>query len=328
MHRLALLIGPLVALAALRAGAADAPVRIELLGNVGVVRPDVSLGDIASMRTSDLQVIKRLVALPLGPAPRAGERTQLSRADLARWIQQRTGLDARQIQWEGAAVTELHRASAEIAGMQLTAVASESLRAWLDGNSTRAEVIPATVQRDIVVPFGQSMLKARPVAAGTQLTSRMVVWVDVWVEDRFVRTVPVGFGVTAWGPAYVASDDMPIGARLQPLAMKVREMELTNHVGAVLAPTGAAAASGEPMQLRRPVAAGKALTRLDIESQPAVTRGEWVALRVRSGSIELESRVEALQNGKVGQTVSVKPSRAGGAILARIVAPGQVEVTQ
>lgn len=318
----------LVAFASAQAVAAPAePVRIVLPANVGVARPDVSLGDIALMSTPDLQTLKRLMALPLGPAPRAGEKAQLGRAELTRWIQLRTGLDARHIVWEGASVTELHRASAEIPGARLVAVANEALRAWLAGHTSRADVAVTTVPRDVAVPFGQSSLTARPIPQDAQPARRMAVWVDIWVEDRFIRTVPVGFEVAAYGPAYVADGDMPLGARFDDSALKVREVELTGRALPLLAPPSVATAA-EPTQLRRPVSAGAALTRQDAEQQAAVTRGDWVALRVRSGAIDMESRVEALQSGRVGQTVSVKPSRATAPILARVVGPGQVEVTQ
>jgi flagella basal body P-ring formation protein FlgA len=303
-------------------------VRIALSANVGVGRPDVTLGDIASMSTPELETLKRLMALPLGPAPRAGESAQLRRADLMRWIQQRTGLDARRIVWEGASVTELHRASAEIPGARLTAVANESLRAWLAGHTSRADVAVTAMPRDVAVPFGQTSLAARPIPQDAQPAKRMVVWVDIWVEGRFVRTVPVGFDVAAYGPAYVTDGDMPLGAGFDPSALKAREVELTGRAIPVLAPSAAVSASGAAKQMRRPVPAGKALTSQDVEDRPAVARGDWVALRVRSGAIEMESRVEALQSGRVGQDVSVRPSKSSDPILARVVAPGKVEVTQ
>lgn len=328
----------------------EALVHIDLSASVGVARPEVRLGDIAVMSTPDLQVLKRLMAMPLGPAPRAGEKAQLSRTELMHWIHQRTGLKPQQVVWDGAQAAELHRASTLITGGQFASTAAESLRAWLAVHSSRADISVTAVPRDVAVPLGQSVLKPRPLAQKAPLARRMVVWVDVWVEDRFVRTVPVGFEVAAYGPAYVATGDMPVGARLNEQALSVREVELTGRAAPVLAPDGPAAghatspatspatgsAAGnarapvpaEPGQLRRPVPAGAALTRLDVESPPAVARGDWVALRVRSGAIELEERAQALQNGRIGQTVNVKPSKATGAILARVVGPGQVEITQ
>lgn len=320
-------------------GAGEALVRIDLSASVGVVRPEVTLGDIAAMSTPDLQVLRRLVSMPLGPAPRAGEKAQLGRAELMHWIHLRTGLNPRQVVWEGAQAAELHRASAQIPGALFAATATESLKAWLAARSGHADISVTAVPRDVAVPLGQSVLKPRPMPQDAPLARRMVVWVDVWVEDRFVRTVPVGFEVAAYGPAYVAPGDLPVGARLSEAALSVREVELTGRVAPVLAPAGAmatgaaangarVATAGEARQLRRPVPAGAALSRLDVESPPAVARGDWVALRVRTGAIEMEERAEALQNGRIGQTVNVKPSKATSAILARVVGPGQVEITQ
>lgn len=334
-----LLGGWLLVLASVQAagagmGAGEALVRIDLSASVGVARPEVTLGDIAAMSTPDLQVLRRLVAMPLGPAPRAGEKAQLGRAELMHWIHLRTGLSARQVVWEGAQAAELHRASAQIPGTLFAVTATESLQAWLAARSSHADVSVTAVPRDVAVPLGQSVLRPRPMAQDAPLARRMVVWVDVWVEDRFVRTVPVGFEVAAYGPAYVAASNLPAGVRVDAPALSVREVELTGRVAPVWAPVGTAAggarmaAAGEARQLRRPVPAGSALTRLDVEIPPAVARGDWVSLRVRSGAIEMEERAEALQNGRIGQTVNVKPSKATSAILARVVGPGQVEITQ
>lgn len=63
-------------------------------------------------------------------------------------------------------------------------------------------------------------------------------------------------------------------------------------------------------------------------SQSGVTRGNVATLRSSSGGIRVESRVEVMQDGAVGQDVRVRLPGAAEAVLARVVAPGQVEVAQ
>jgi flagella basal body P-ring formation protein FlgA len=140
------------------------------------------------------------------------------------------------------------------------------------------------------------------------------------VDGRFVRTVPVGFEVAAYGPAYVASSDLAAGATLQPAQLEQREVELNGRNARPLA-------ARELQQLTHPVAAGQVLTARDVQARPAVARGDWVALRVRAGAMEMESRAEALQNGGIGQLVNVKPRGATGTLEARVLAPGRVELT-
>jgi hypothetical protein len=59
-----------------------------------------------------------------------------------------------------------------------------------------------------------------------------------------------------------------------------------------------------------------------------VVRGNLATLRSTSGAIRLESRVEVLQDGAVGDDVRVRLPGASDGVLARVVAPGQVEVSQ
>lgn len=63
-------------------------------------------------------------------------------------------------------------------------------------------------------------------------------------------------------------------------------------------------------------------------SSSGVTRGNVATLRSSSGGIRVESRVEVLQDGALGQDVRVRLPGAVDAVLARVVAPGQVEVAQ
>lgn len=312
---------PLLAamLAAHGTAAAEALARIELRPLVQVPGADVRLGDVAALSSSQLPVLKRLMELPLGPAPRVGETVRLPRETLARWVQARTGLRAEQLEWSGPAASELQRASSELAGDRIAAVARESLREWLAARSTRAEITLTSEPRDVAVPAGSLVVKARPLPQDQAIARRTSVWVDLWVDGRFVRTVPVGFEVAAYGPALVASSDMPAGAALQPAQMAVREVELSGRSGKPLAVR-------ELQQVTHPVAAGQVLTARDVQVRPAVARGDWVALRIHAGAMEMESRAEALQNGAVGQVVNVKPRGSTGTLEARVLAPGRVEL--
>jgi flagella basal body P-ring formation protein FlgA len=278
--------------------AGTAPIQIALSASVSVARADVSLGDIASLKTTDLDTLKRLMTLSIGPAPHAGETTRLGRAELARWIQAQAGVSAWRITWAGPLVTAVNRASTEIPSSRLAEVARESLQAWLAGHAQGIGIALTASPRDVPVPLGRTTLVPRPMPRNTPLSKRMVVWVDVWAGEQFLRTVPVGFEVTAYG-----------AARHEALAEKAP----------VLAADHLVVAEGP---------AASANAREDVRGPVGVTRGDRVALSVRSGGIEMESRVEALQSGRVGQVVSVKAPKGSEAILARVVGPGRVEAAQ
>lgn len=57
----------------------------------------------------------------------------------------------------------------------------------------------------------------------------------------------------------------------------------------------------------------------------AVRKGDWAVLRARSGLIEIEDRVEILQDGAAGDVVSVRGSVSSASFTARVVSRGLVE---
>jgi flagella basal body P-ring formation protein FlgA len=318
----------LFALAAPCAWAQGDAVRMELRPLVQVAAEQVTLGEVAALSTANLSLLKRLMALPIGPAPHAGETLRLDRATLARWVQVRTGTAAQAIEWQGAAVAEVQRVSSVVSGERLASAARETLRDWLGSRSTRAEINLTATPRDVTVPAGMLTVKARPIPPDQPIGRRAAVWLDLWVEGRFVRTVPVGFEVTAFGPAYVAADDAPAGTPLQAAHVEVREVELSGRGARPLPVRDSALPPMSPQQqLTRFVSAGQVVGVHDVQPRPAVARGDWVALRIHAGAMELESRAEALQNGRAGQTVSVKPHGASGILEARVLGPGRVELT-
>ena len=59
----------------------------------------------------------------------------------------------------------------------------------------------------------------------------------------------------------------------------------------------------------------------------AVARGEWALLRLAEGGITLESRVEVLQDGRAGQRIRVRAQSGAGPLFARVLGPGQLELS-
>jgi len=62
-----------------------------------------------------------------------------------------------------------------------------------------------------------------------------------------------------------------------------------------------------------------------VRAGPAVTRGSFAAMVWRSAGIEIETRVEVLQDGQPGQQVRVRTLSAPASIMARVLEPGRVE---
>ena len=306
---------------------AEVVARIELPAVSEAKHGDVMLGDVATLASSDLSTLRKLMRLPLGRLPKSGESTHLDRAALARWIRVRAGIDPTRIAWVGAEGVDIYLPTRELRGEQLASVAKASLSDWLSTRSSRSSVELCRTPRDIVVPAGVVKVGVRPIPSAALLAKSMSVWVDVWVDDRFIQTVPVAFEVSAYERGYVADSAAAQGSPLDQVRMQARDIDLTTLSAKSPLTNLAPEASGD-MQLRRSVAPGDVVTRDSLEPRPTVARGEWATLHAVAGAVNLESRVEVLEDGRNGQMVHVKLPNATAPMLARVVGPHTVEVRQ
>jgi len=316
---------------------AQAWLRVELRPQVTVQHSSVRLADIAVLTSSDLGMLRRALAIPLGQAPRPGESAVLESERLGYWLRSRTGLREDQIDWRGPRQTAIVTAVQEIAGEQVAAQAKAALAEHLQSMArqkglelSRLDIDAVALPVSVEVPMQGRRLQVRPLSA-TRMSPRMLVWVDVFSGDRHVRAIPVRFEVAAFARLPVASHAMPAGAPVQADGMELREIDVTAMPGLSALPGGVrvdapAGADADPPVLRRALQAGDVVSADSLLARPAVVRGEWASLVTRQGPLSLESRVEVLQDGQPGQIVRAKPANATGVLSVRVVGRGQLEL--
>ena len=288
-------------IASLAMQAQGAGIVAKLRPQVEVRGPLVTLDDVALLRSEDLEALRTLMAVPLGPAPAAGTRVLLQREQLEGWIARRARGIAQRIDWHGPVAVQVGAASSWVRGEALVAAAEPALREWLAGQGLEAELAAATPAPDFQAPAGAITLRPRALPAAA-VRQRMRVWIDVYGGDRFVRSVPVAFHV-ALAPAPLAG--APGWKAPSPAAASDAGQTVPTAQAARTAPT---------------TDAGRA--------PPPVLRGQWALLRSGAGAVLTEARVEVLQDGRIGQSVRVRQPGAAAGVIATVLAPGQLEVTR
>ncbi|MDB5856571.1 MAG: flagella basal body P-ring formation protein FlgA [Ramlibacter sp.] len=265
---------------------AGAPVTIALRPQARVAGPVVTLGDVAVLSSSELDPLRMLVNLPLGRAPAAGETVTVQREAVAGWLRAKSGLADDVVRWSGPASTQLVAAIRRVSGEEIAAAAETALRDWLAARAQRSDLQLQSLPRDLEAPEGELRLRPRALDA-TAPRSRMLVWVEVWVAERFVRSVAV--------PFHVSAEDL-----LAP-------------------PLDGPAPTPAPREVKLP---------RQVDTAPVVQRGQWASMRLGSGAVTLEARVEVLQDGRLGDSVRVRQQGAAGGVIARVTGPGQLELAR
>lgn len=124
------------------------------------------------------------------------------------------------------------------------------------------------------------------------------------------------------GDAVVAARPIARGERLagnmlttQPVLLNERRKQTVDEPQRVVG-----------MEARRPISAGVPVTADLLTAPPAVSRGDHVIIRARSGRFSVASRGQALAEAAVGEQVLVKNLSSSKTLRARVTAPGRVEV--
>lgn len=204
---------------------------------------------------------------------------------------------------------------------QLHAAAAGALTDALAGRVDRLEVsMPRHGAAGVSVAAGTVRLVARDPGPETVLRPRVALWVDVLVSGVVRTSVLVPLELHAFQSAWVAVQDLPAGTRLSRALLRHEEIDLTL--------AGASAWRGDPegQVLRTPIRAGRCVPESQVATAPAVARGDRVVLVHRLGAVEVQARADALQDGDPGQHVQVRVDGAHGAVMARVVEAGKVEL--
>jgi flagellar basal body P-ring formation protein FlgA len=303
--------------------------RIEMRGQVDAPSRQLTLGDISFASSADLQLLRQALSMPVGRPPRPGETMVLDSARLEYWLRSRLGLSAEQMRWSGPDSTVLTTAVQTLSGDRVTTVAQKGLAEHLARVTTEAGLPPARIelqplgeQRDVLVPSGGVDIVMRPLG-NARPSKRMLVWVDVVSNGVLVKAVPVRFDVDVFAKAPVAEKAMVAGSVIGTEGVEWREVNVSG-----LTPSAFLRAKDEKARLRHAVSQGELITDRHVTPVPAVSRGDMARLVSQNGLVSVDSKVQVLQDGRVGDVVKARLANATGAVAVRVVAPGLLEFQQ
>lgn len=293
---------------------------LELREEAVVAHAEVQLGELAVLRGLPEEEVRRMMSLPIAPAPRLGQMATLGQRQVLRILHDRSNLA-----WTaaGAPAVKVRRATQDLPWASLCEAASASFQ-------PRLADLPFGAQSELrcnsdklppmQLPAGAVDLRVRdadaPVADGMQDRA-----VDVLVDGRLERTVRVMFQLSLQAPQWCARSAQPAGAAIDAATFAtcmapVRRPEQLAGVGQPM-PVG---------RLKRALRAGEPLKADDIVSLDAALSGEAVTVRYRAGSLELQSPGVLARDAKPGEQAWVRLPQGGQPVAGRLVAAHVVEM--
>lgn len=304
--------------------ASRTPVAIVLKQQALVDHVDVRLGDVAEVRTRDRALRVRFEDVAVGWVPRNGARRTISRTEVETLLARSGGTAA--VSVEGARATTVRLRAGYYPAARLFDVARERLLRQLHARYpmlTGVDVTPVGEPVDLRVPAGRIVVDARPIR-GDALAKRVCVWVDLRLNDRPYRRIPVWLRVAAYAPAVVTKRTIKPREKLQPGDVAIEERDVTGTDPALIAKLGDIAGR----RARTFIPAGAVVQTKNLEPNPPVLTDELVKVRVVAGSVRIETQAIAEQDGYIGDYIKVRNPKTAASFSARVIGENAVAVTE
>jgi flagellar basal body P-ring formation protein FlgA len=149
----------------------------------------------------------------------------------------------------------------------------------------------------------------------------MVVRFRVVADSKAVAEDTVVLRASLWSDAWFAREPLASGAALDTSLIEARRIDSFRMRNAI--PVGT---PDTEFVLSRSIQAGAMLTWNDVGHRPLVKKGDIVEVSAREGLLRVTLKGLALQNGGLGDTVTVRNPESLKVIPAMVVGENRVEV--
>lgn len=154
-----------------------------------------------------------------------------------------------------------------------------------------------------------------------QLQTRFNTQVSCASGNGWSIYVPID--VAVFGPVVVAARPLARGEILTAADVIDSELDVTRLNGAYL--TDITTAIGQ--EVRRPLAAQSVVSQQALQPPLLIRRGEAVSIRASGNAMAVHMNGVAMTDGRLGQSIRVRNSSSNRIVDARVVAPGETEVS-
>ncbi|MFT7678150.1 MAG: flagella basal body P-ring formation protein FlgA [Planctomycetota bacterium] len=297
-----------------------AALALTLLGGVVVELPpsakvrgtELRLGDVATVRGDDPELVRMVQELVLGQTPSPGYARQLVRDEIARDL--RAMLGETDLVMRGAPLVRISTLTMMISSEDQVAEARRALVETFQGSDVEFQLRGEV--ENLIMPEPRESFSVKARTASLRATpGPQGVGVDVTVDGVLWRTLWSSWTVDVYETWPVLQAAVKKGEVL--MAAHFDEQRVKVSAGRITVPLGSNAYGLAEASRDLPV--GHVVLEEDVIRAWTVQRGDSVQLEVKSGDVLAHVRGTVLTNGRVGDRVGVKLDRNEHEVMAVVV---------
>jgi flagella basal body P-ring formation protein FlgA len=255
------------------------------------------------------------VALPhirLAPSPMVGQAASFSRTQLIELAQNYcSGLLT--TNWSGATQVRVSRRTRQFTDSDITELLSSTLQRQFVKNGGELELHLTRPWTPVPVPDEPLTLKVYDVPA-TGLMPNFVVRCELWDGGERFAGWQLAVQAAEWREVPVAHSPLARGQLLRDadIVLERRDVLVLHDTLAKLPP------ADESIELAQNIPTGRPLLNHSIRVRPLIERGRVVEAVYQNGTLSISLKVEALEDGALGQMVRVRNPKTKREIYGKV----------
>lgn len=295
--------------------------------------PQVHIGEIADLKGCEKPERERIARLDLAELPLSSQPILLTRQQIGFRLQL-AGLAADSYQLEGPNCVRVSRPAGQGLDAKIAAVARQTLEQRITGQGEdyRIEAAQAVLVPPLSADSGDIHLEAE-VRSQVVPPCRVAVEVAIYVRGARRNGVIVYLDVTKLQPVPVAIRRIESGETFSTDKVRLERIVTASPRGAWERGGGAAITTAGLMgrRARRSMSAGHPIEPDDVEPEAqaaaaAIRTNDLVHLIATVGPLQVKTRGEALQDGRIGQLIQVRNLDSKTVVTGRVVDRSTIEV--
>lgn len=250
--------------------------------------------------TDLVQGVPALPRVRVAPAPAAGSWSLVSRTSVVE-VLRNAGIDLQAVRWNGPESARISRAMRDLAEPEVRDRITQELQRRFARNGGEIEVRLSRPWRTVSIPDEALEVRLQDLPS-SGLQSLISLKVEVLAAGEAVGQWFQPIQVRHWCEVPVAAASLRRGQALAEAETVLERRDLLASRG-ILKSLPAAV---QDYELAESLAPGQVLSERSLRLKTVVFRGRRVDARIQAGTLEITTKVEALEDGYPGQSIRVR----------------------
>lgn len=279
----------------------------------------IRLASIAAI-SGPVELAEKLRKVSLGYAPDVGATRVIRRQQIMLALQA-AGFDPNAVRLEAEEAISVSRNGQRVSGTDLRAKVEEAMLKNFRDIGVDARFSRLDLPEDLQVPEGDIDIRVNSEGIRNPFEVFSLT-IDVRVNGRSARTLPVRAAIEAFAEVFVAGVNLSPKDEIMPSAVRLERIRLVKPIDSYVRD----ARKLRGTSVIREINAGTPLTIDAIASVVVVRPGDIVRIETGSQSFQIVVSGEANAAGRIGDRIAVKNAQTGAVLQATVVDKGIVRV--